>query len=162
MSRITQQRLRELFLYEPSTGQFIRIRRTSNSTKCGEIAGYRHVRGYIYMSADGRSEKAHRLAWLYQTGEWPKLEIDHIDGNPSNNAWSNLRLATHAQNNANCRPRAGRPPGLKGIRPFRNRFQVRLGSGGRVHVGTFDTLSEAQEAYKSAAIAEFGEFARIP
>ena len=42
-----------------------------------------------------------------QTGEWPEADIDHADGDRSNNSWRNLRQATRQQNNRNRRDTKG-------------------------------------------------------
>jgi len=42
-----------------------------------------------------------RLCWLIQTGDWPEHTIDHIDRDPFNNKWDNLRDITQAENNQN-------------------------------------------------------------
>jgi hypothetical protein len=69
-----------------SSGRLTRVR-----VGAGDKAGTTNRRGYVDIKIDGRSYLAHRLAWLYVTGEFPIHEIDHINGNPSNNIWTNLR-----------------------------------------------------------------------
>jgi hypothetical protein len=77
----------------------------------------------------------------------------------SNNRISNLRLATKAQNQANVIVRNDSRLGVKGVYfdAKRNKYLVKIR---RQHIGRFNTLPEAIDAYKTAACIEFGEFAR--
>lgn len=157
---LTLQHLRELLGYNPDTGDFIWLRAPWNHPRlAGQVAGGRST-GYVMIKIDGRKYKAHRLAWLYLTGAWPCMPVDHRDGDPFNNRWSNLREATQAQNAANAARRAGR--GLpKGVRrngrgyTARIRFEKRL-----INIGTYPTVDEAAAAYLETAVRLYGEFAR--
>lgn len=155
-----QSRLLHLLNYDLATGIFTRKVSVSGNAKAGDRCEGVHVSGYIYIGVDGRDYKAHRLAWLYVTGEWPSWQIDHADGDRSNNAWTNLRSATPKQNCANAAVRKDNKTGFKGVRAMGERWQVRIGNGGRIHVGTFDTLEEAKAAYEVASQREYGQFAR--
>lgn len=97
------ERVRELLSYEPETGLFTRLVRTTNSNKVGDVVGTQHGNGYMKISVDGRQHYSHRLAWLYVHGDRPVDHIDHIDGNPSNNRIANLRAASRSQNMQNQR-----------------------------------------------------------
>ena len=117
----TQAELKKLLRYEPGTGRLFWKARSkgmfgvSDSSRSAEHAcnqwnsrfadkealtkvnvGYRCGRlGYQYVLA-------HRVIWKLMTGEEPK-EIDHIDGNRSNNKWQNLRSVTASDNRRNTR-----------------------------------------------------------
>ena len=93
MKTLTAARLRELLQYDPETGVFTRLVKTSNGIKVGDVAGTADARGYILIRVDGWLHLAHRLAWLHMTCEWPKGMIDHINGVRDDNRWSNLRRA---------------------------------------------------------------------
>ena len=54
--------------------------------------------GYRKLKFRGKQYLVHRIAWLLQHGSWPVGDIDHIDGNPSNNKLENLRDVPHSVN----------------------------------------------------------------
>jgi hypothetical protein len=152
---LTAERLRELLNYDPDTGVF--TRKTSAGGECaGKIAGtrrrYRKTRIEIGIGIDYADYRAHRLAWLYVYGKWPVGHIDHKDGNPLNNAISNLREATGSLNGQNLRKaRRDNKSGLLGVSPNRLRWSASIKADGRKHhLGTFDTAEEAHAAYVAA------------
>lgn len=157
---ISAAEVRELFIYNPDTGDLTRrVDRSSNATS-GKRAGCVAPDGYQTVRISGRAYKVHRLIWLIVLGSWPEGYIDHIDGDTSNNRWNNLRIATHQQNTANAKRRKDNSTGYKGVKKLGGRFQARLGSGGRIHIGTFDTAEDAHRAYINAARSKYGNFAR--
>ena len=88
---LTANRLRKVLSYDPGTGKF-RWRVTSGSRAvAGSIAGTRGHRGHHQIRIDGKLYQASRLAWLYMTGRWPKLEINFSNRNTSDTRWANLR-----------------------------------------------------------------------
>lgn len=161
---ITLERLRELVFYDADAGLFTWLRSTNNRVKIGDVAGSANGDGYLRIWLDGHRYYAQRLAWFYVTGEWPKDQVDHVDGSRGNNRWANLRQASRAENQQN---RAVSKPSLSGIlgvswhvgnRKWRADIQV---NGQHKHLGYFATRESAQEAYLKAK-AEFHEFQPIP
>jgi hypothetical protein len=146
---LSQQRLKQLLHYNPETGVFRwSTPLPSSPVKRGAIAGTIDNKGYRRIGIKGVKRgnyyRAHRLAWLYMTGEWPADQIDHIDGNRDNNRWSNLRAADAALN-ANNKTRA---KGYSYIKA-RRRFVAQVMRNGKNHcLGYFTTADAAAEAYR--------------
>jgi hypothetical protein len=117
------------------------------------IAGGSDGLGYIRISVDNKNYKAHRLAWLYVNGEWPSHEIDHINGNRSDNRIDNLRDVPRAQNIQNqVKPHSNNKTGYLGVTKGPcNRFRAFIGVNGKnVNLGRFDTAELASEFYQLA------------
>lgn len=149
---LTAERLREILDYDPNTGIFTRRVRTSNCVQIGDVAGGL-CHNYLSVSVDGRRYLAHRLAWLYMYGELdPNLEIDHINGTPTDNRITNLRQVSSRTNkeNRHCR-RPDTKSGFLGVYPNGNHWQAKIVVKGCVKcLGTFVTPEEAHEAYLKA------------
>jgi hypothetical protein len=166
---LTVERLKEVLDYCPSTGIFTWKPRTEprrgatifNKRFAGKQAGCPDAYGYIQLSIDRGRYKAHRLAWLWVHGTLPAdKEIDHRDGNPANNAISNLRLATRQQQVSNTGPRKpGHPKGChwnKRERKWYARFRL---NGRNLSLGAFKRLEDAQAARARAEAKYHGAFA---
>ena len=97
---LTGSRLEQLLNDDQETGIFT-WRGGHKKVRAGMIAGTPDKDGYICIKIDQIMYKAHRLAWLWMTGDWPTEEVDHKDLDKSNNRFGNLREATHSQNNIN-------------------------------------------------------------
>jgi hypothetical protein len=155
--------LTKVLNYDPDTGVFTWIERTSYVVKAGDVAGSMCTNGYWRIMLKRREYGAHRLAWFYMTGEWPLHHIDHKDRNPLNNRWSNLRIATLSQNQANTQCRPTNTSGRKGVTWNRRcaKWQAGIKVNGRsYHLGLFDSIDDAHDAYANAAKQFYGEYAR--
>ena len=154
--------LRTFIFYDLATGDFF-WRKNHYRAKMGQLAGFRRKDGYLLITINQQTYRAHRLAWLYVYGEHPKGEIDHINGDPSDNRIVNLRVATRSQNTANIRKKCNSGNKLKGVTPARDgvryKAQIRI-NGKNTYLGTYSNEEEAHAAYMLAARAEFGAFAR--
>ena len=167
---LSVDRLRELLNYDPMTGLFTwpRRRRTGRLNAHADFpAGHRKSGkegGYVVIRVNFQLYRAHRLAWFYTHGEWPLGEIDHINGDPSDNRIANLRLATSSNQRMNARRRSDNTSGTKGVWFDKRRGQwiaeIRA-NGKKHHVGQFATLLEAKGARIGAAVRLHGVFARI-
>lgn len=150
---ITAEMLREIFHYDPESGEFIRrINSKKGKAKAGDSAGYVEATGYSAFCANGKKYLAHRLAWLYMTGDWPKGQIDHIDGDRLNNRFSNLRDVGGSENQQNIwKAKSHNQSGLLGVSRSKKRFKAEIRCNGtRHHIGTYDTPEQAHKAYLKA------------
>ena len=149
--------------YDPGTGLF-RWKVCHHKSRAGTIAGHPSNEGYIVIKFGKHIYRAHRLAWFYVYGQWPNNQIDHIDGDKSNNQIANLREATNAQNMCNKRAHRDNPSGLKGVT-----FHKLSGKWGaqimvnyrKIWLGVFDDKLTAHAAYTEAAKKYHGDFARF-
>lgn len=104
----------KLIEYCPETGKFFWKSHRYNDINIGDEVGY-NCHGYRRAKINKKSVALHRLAFLLMYGKWPTLEVDHINGDKSDNRWLNLRLATRKTNMRNCRKRNDNKTGLAGI-----------------------------------------------
>ncbi len=137
--------LKEVLHYEPSSGVFTWAGRTPNSTvTLGSNAGCPNTNGYQQISLLGRKYLASRLAFLYMTGTWPTQLIDHIDRNPRNNAWANLREATRTENNRNIATRKTKTSPFRGVSKRGDKWLVVIRVGGKPkYIGQYKCELEA-------------------
>lgn len=164
MDDLTAERLRELLQYDPETGLFTwradaygGFRRSVLIRAAGSTAGCRRADGRSLIRVDGRLYLAYRLAWLYVNGCWPAEHVDHIDGNPSNDAIANLRAVDERTNQQNKRiaNRSKQSCRLMGVfsnkrnktSPWRACISV---DGKFKQLGVFKTQEEAHAAYLDA------------
>lgn len=159
---VTAAQVRERLNYDPQTGVFS-WRVKPRSAKHGEAPGGYDRHGYLMISIGYRKYFAHRLAWLYVTGEWPREEIDHINGRTGDNRFDNLREATRRQDLMNTRPHKGNRSGIKGVSwyPQTSRWHARIQFKGKQRsLGYYHSRDDAAAAYAEAAKMTFGEFAK--
>lgn len=158
---LTASYVRSLLSYNPDSGE-MRWRKDRHGTaKAGDLAGHISL-GYRVIKMVGRSIKAHRVAWLIQTGEWPPGQVDHRDCDGTNNRWSNLRLASPGENARNRRAHCDNPTSLKGVYRCKDgRYSASITKNYvQYNLGRFDTAEDAHAAYAAAAVELHGEFAR--
>jgi hypothetical protein len=175
----TAREVRAMLSYDRSTGELRwkprrvtsgrpmtnRRARIWNERWAGKIAGGPDALGYGRIYIRGQSYYSHRVVWLIVKGSWPpnELEIDHADGNPGNNSFANLRLASSSENGANQRLSKANKLGLKGVSWSKTSkaFVAQLKVNKKlVYRGTFDCPKEAHRAYYEAAKRRSGRFAR--
>lgn len=155
-------RLRELLTYHPDCGLFTwNLARGSRCKGC--LAGNMNSSGAIQIQIDRQVYVAHRLAWLYVYGVFPDDEIDHENGVPADNRWTNLRPATHMQNCWNRKKSIANTSGFTGACwiSAKEKWVAAIRAGGnKILIGYFDTPEEAGSAYAAKAKELFGEFWR--
>lgn len=173
MAGPTQARACAYFNYDPDTGLMTFKERDRQDfvsdltyrrhlSRVGTVAGSPNNEGYVKLHIDGAYYSAHRVAWLIMTGElisYPEFEIDHINGNRSDNRWINLRKVTKSENQRNAGQRVNNTSGVHGVnwkptytsQPGTGRWVARIWNGPRhVYLGSFKTLHEASIARKAA------------
>lgn len=162
----------KLFHYDPDTGSLTWKQRETADFKTiyayrahllrvGTEAGSKSPRNPKQVLVNGRLWLAHRLIFKMMTGRDTELVIDHANGNPRDNRWSNLREATRSQNAQNSKRRKTNSLDAKGIAPKRMArgmaYQVTV--NGR-YIGIYDSLHDAKIARDVAAKILHGDFFR--
>lgn len=146
--------LRNLFSYDPTTGELTRLVTVGPNGKKGQIAGIPHIKtGYRQIKIDGECYRAHRIAWKLYYGKDPNGEIDHINHNGADNRIENLREANHLKNMRNKRNYKNNKLGVPGVNWYEDRNGYR--SQIRIHkrtisLGSFKSFFDAVCARKSA------------
>ena len=160
---LTQEYLKERLIYDPDTGiftwkeslvcHFKDGKRQTASSICqmwnkrfsNKNAG-NNKQGYIIIGINGKNYAAHRLAFLYMEGYFPENFVDHIDQNPSNNAWSNLREVSNRCNLQNCKVYNTNKSGVTGVSwsDSNKRWLVNIGINNKQkHLGTYKNFDDA-------------------
>ncbi len=163
-NNLTVEFVRSTVHYDPETGWMTWLVNRPPRGKVGGVAGFYRKDGYYVITFGGKHYLGHRIAYLIMEGEWPKDGIDHKDGNRPNMKWENLRPASHIQNLHNRPVQRNSLSGVKGVSSSRNgkRWNVRITVAGKTHrLGPFDSLAEAIDVQKKAAVDLVGEFAHL-
>ena len=100
--------IKSYFTYNPLTGEITRNDRKNSG-------GSFDKDGYLIIKINSRQYKAHRLAWFLYYGEFPQMEIDHINRNRTDNRIANLRLSTRDENIKNSVVAPNRITGVVGV-----------------------------------------------
>ena len=145
---MTPSRLRELLFYDDTTGHFTWLK--NRGAGVGQVAGSVKANGYIGIMVDRKLYFAHRLAWFYTYGEFPKQYIDHINGDRADNRIVNLREVTHTQNMHNLKSaKITSKTKILGVTKVNGRYRARIRYAGRYkHLGYFATPEEAYMKYQ--------------
>lgn len=113
-------------------------------------------RGYAQARVNGQTITLHRLLMGNPKG----LEIDHRNLDKLDNRKNNLRTCTHSENSRNRKVKSNSKTGYKGIHKEKNsdKWRVRIN---RKHIGYFNELNHAIDAYNKAVREFYGEFAYV-
>lgn len=160
-----QALLAEMVDYDPATGLFVwrekprhlfttESRFKAANTQCRGKPAFctRQTTGYLAGSVQGQMYLAHRIAWVICYGEWPD-QIDHINGDKTDNRIVNLRSVSVAINNRNLARRKTNSSGVNGVRWHKaaGKWVARISvDGSEIHLGLFEDFAEAVAARKSA------------
>jgi hypothetical protein len=90
-----------IFSYDSDIGHLYWKIHPRYGVNIGDIAGYLRKNGYVHIMCERKPIAAHRLAWLLTHKEWPKGEIDHINGIRNDNRLCNLRDVSSRVNGQN-------------------------------------------------------------
>lgn len=158
---VNQQELKAKYRYCPETGLFYHI----SGKKAGGVCGVVRPDGYIKIDVNKKTYLAHRMAYLYMTGESPPELIDHVNGVKSDNRWANLRAVTHQQNCRNQHKlRENKTSSYKGVSwdADRGLWYAYITHNKKMNnLGRFTKEANAAQAYNFAAYKLFGEYARV-
>lgn len=169
---INQSELKTLLHYNPYTGIFTWNTRSRsyfitdstwkmwNTRFAGTIAGTTRVniKSYKIIQVKRQRYYIHRLAFLFMTGEFPTQQVDHINGDGTDNRWCNIRSVTSRENSKNSRLRSDNTSGCVGVSWFksRNKWCVRIKHRGvYLSCGYFNNKEDAIRVRKLAEI-EYG------
>lgn len=149
--------------YDPDTGTFALVTKFGSKTgkECGFIA---QSDGYRRISIKGKPALAHRVAWFIVHGYWPSQQIDHANGDRSDNRISNLRVATISEQRWNSRKKPWNKSGFKGVcwDKRRGKWLAQIMANRKQHhIGRFDCIGKAIAAHRAKAKELHGEFARM-
>ena len=162
--------LRQLLRYDPATGVLVWLPRSPELFEDGAFSATQRARVFNGKNAGKEAftapshgyrvgrifdvmHPAHRVIWAMQTGQWPTGDIDHIDGDRSNNRWGNLRDVPHAVNNQNMKRAINNTSGCTGVSWCKRsgHWETYIGDGkNRERLGCFANLEDAVFARKSA------------
>lgn len=144
----SQERLKELFVYNEDTGVFTwRIKKKQMNV--GDDAGYVDSGRYRKIKVNNVAYPAHRLAWMYVHGREPENQIDHINKNMDDNSIKNLRDVTITENAQNQRLASNNTSGITGVywKESRKRWVVTIMVNGKViFLGRYKNIGDAKTA----------------
>ena len=159
---LTQEYLKSIVKYSPESGVFIYLESDRKNTRrdSGDIAGWSGGQGYNYIMINCSQYKVNRLAWLYMTGDWPAKLVDHKNTNKGDDRWSNLREASHSQNQANRNIQKNNTSGFKGVNLTNDgKWEARVYfNKKKYYLGRFDDICDANNAVMAKREEVHGEF----
>lgn len=136
----------------------------ARSVKVGDKVGSFNKHGYREFSLKGSRYYCHRVVWFLNTGTFPDLEIDHIDGDKSNNLFENLREVSREENMRNTNSHKDSISKYKGVSFEKQKglWRARCFCKGKSYCGGFyEREEEAAKRYDELAKTLFGEYAKL-
>jgi HNH endonuclease len=155
---ITHNQLLKALSYDPDAGIFRwkwrdDMRKEVNTRWSGKMAGTLAHNGYWHIKINFVLYQGHQLAWFYMTGEWPKNQIDHENGNKADNAWKNLRSSSQFENMQNVVPHRGGTSKYLGVSWSKQKAKWQsqiMVNRKRHHLGFYADERDAAAAYLEA------------
>lgn len=169
---LTQEEVRELIKFDYETGRAFYNERDIkwfqnkkqraqwacnrwNSNWAGKEITYINADGYVMVGLLGKRIYLHRLIWLREYGEWPD-QVDHINGNRSDNRLCNLRNVTNQENSRNSKRNKNNTSGQTGVyfNKRANKWQSYIydREGNSIYLGLFERFEDAVAVRKAAEI----------
>ena len=156
--------MREFIAYNAKTGEMTWKKVLGNRTRPNAICGGNiDSKGYGRVCFDGKQYRAHRVAWALFYGEWPTLQIDHINGNRLDNRIQNLRPATNSENSRNSQISKNNTSGITGVtyHAKAKKWVAQIMVNRKNHyIGLFDSKAAAAAARQAAQVQFFQEFSK--
>lgn len=164
--KLTREKAMENFDYDPETGNLCHAKsKNSGEIPKGSIAGYITSSGYRKVKINSIPYPAHHIAWLIYYGEHCTEQMDHINGNRSDNRISNLRVVNHSQNMQNSVMNISNTSGVKGVSycPYgrKKAYRAQINVNNEVYKQDFLTLEEAEAWLLVLRTELHGEYARF-
>lgn len=158
---ITQDKLKDYLDYKE--GKLFWKKQPSSVINVGSEAGHTNFRGYVQIKIFNKRYYAHRIIFFMFNGYFPQ-EVDHIDGNKSNNKIENLRDSTKSQNNMNVRKRKDNTSGIKGV-TWDKRCKKWKAQGQankkRYYLGSYEDIEMATQVINEFRKQHHNEYARF-
>ena len=155
---VTKELLNELFEYKNGI-LYSKVDRYKTAIKKGNVVGSISAQGYLRTCINYKSYKLHRLIFMMFYGYMP-VEIDHVNGNKTDNRIENLREVSHSQNEWNKSKTVRNTTGIKNITFENGKWRVRIGANNKtINVGVFDNLELAELVAQEARNKYHGNFA---
>jgi len=148
----TAELVRELFDYRAETGELVwKVLRPG--TRCGEVAGTKATLGYNAIGINRKIYQARRIIWLWHTGKFPENEIRHINGIKDDDRIEFL----YEIKKSLARPVIAKS-GMIGVTQYFNKWRARINTatGLTLHIGSFETADEAQDAFRKKHVEIHG------
>ena len=164
MSKVDQQFLREYFEYRDGHLWWVKKSSKYSNVKIGSLFGRLDTQGYRTGRVFNKDYKEHRLIWLYHYNEWPKENIDHINGVRDDNKIENLRECSQLENSKNRLADKNSTSKYKGVswRKSKNRWISYICSKGKnIYLGSFTDEIEAAKAYDTKVKELHGKYGRL-
>ena len=156
---LTLEVLKEYLSYDAATGDFTWVKKPGRGRSVGSKAGTINGSGYLQITLFGTTHLAHRLAWFYTHGVWPK-RLDHRDRIRHHNWMDNLREVTQSQNAFYTKRDASNVTGARGVTLAHDgKYRATIYcQGKKINLGRHDTLEAAKAAYDKKAAELFPGF----
>jgi hypothetical protein len=159
---LSQQDLKNQLHYNDETGIFTWL--TARKGRKSNAGFVEKSNGYLRICIDKKKYYAHRLAWLYIHGEFPKTFIDHKNCIRTDNRLINLRLATFLENAKNTSLSKSNKSGYKGVSYYKRdknwTAQCKI-NGITYWLGRYKTKEIAKKIYDNFVVKNNGNFVNV-